>query len=267
MSFINVDFYSDSLRRVVSFSVILPNDRGEGIKEVNEHYRRPMKTLFLLHGYAETHKAWVNNSSVFEIANDLNMAVVLPSGENSFYLDGQGVGRAFGTYVGKELVDYVGRTFNLSTKREDLFILGLSMGGFGALHVGLKNNNTFSKIGALSSALIIHGIKGMKKGESNHVADYDYYSLVFGDLDKVVESDKNPETLVKNIIKNNEVMPEMLVACGTEDFLLEENRVFNRFLTENKVEHLYYESKGGHDHKFWNEYLEISLKWFLGIEN
>ncbi len=266
MSFINVDFYSESLRRVVPFSVIMPND---GMKEMiagNEHYDRPMKTLFLLHGYSANQQAWVHFSPIVDFANRFNIAVVLPAGDNSFYVDGQGIGNAYCTYVGKELVEYVGKIFNISTKYEDLFIEGLSMGGFGAIYVGLKYNNTFSKIAALSSALIIHNIKGMKADFVDGIADYGYYTSIFGDLDKVAESDKNPETVVKNIIKNNEKMPELFMACGTEDFLIEENRIFNKFLVENNVEHVYYESKGIHDFVFWNEYLEISIKWFLGLD-
>ncbi len=266
MSFINVDFYSNSLRRVVPFSVIMPNDINQDWIVDNEHFKRPMKTLFLLHGYAGNQFAWVHGGPIVDFANRYNVAVVLPAGENGFFVDGQGVGSAYSTYIGEELVEYVGKTFNISTKYEDMFIAGLSMGGFGAIYNGLKHNNTFSKVAGLSSALIIHNIKGMKEGTVDHIADYGYYARVFGDLDNVVESDKNPETLVKNIIINKERMPEILMACGTEDFLLEQNREFDKFLVENNVEHLYYESKGVHDFVFWNEYIEISLKWFLGVK-
>lgn len=266
MSFINVDFYSESLRRVVPFSVIYPNDGIKEMLEGNEHFERPMKTLFLLHGYAANRDAWLFLSPIVELANQFNIAVVLPAGENSFYVDGKGVGKAYGTYIGKELVEYVGKTFNISIKYEDLFIAGLSMGGFGALNVGLKYNNTFSKIAALSSALIIHNIKGIKPGFVDPIADYDYYASVFGDLENIVESDKNPEFLVKRILEQNDTMPKMLVACGTEDFLIDENRTFNKFLLENNVEHSYFESKGVHDYVFWNEYLEKSIKWFLNIK-
>ncbi len=266
MAFIDVNFYSESLRRAVPFSVIIPNDGMKEAIEGNEHYNRPMKTLFLLHGYSANQQAWVHYSPIVDFANKFNIAVVLPAGENSFYVDGQGIGSDYCTYVGKELVEYVGKTFNISTAYEDLFIEGLSMGGFGALYIGLRFNNTFSKISALSSALIIHNIQGMKEGTVDKIADYGYYKTIFGDLETVAYGDKNPENIVKKIIENKEQMPEMLIACGTEDFLIEENRIFNRFLKEHNVEHLYYESKGEHDFLFWNEYLEKSMYWFLGIE-
>ena len=41
----------------------------------------------------------------------------------------------------------------------------------------------------------------MKPGENNGVANYDYYRNCFGDLDKLIESNNNPETLVKKIIQ------------------------------------------------------------------
>ena len=47
MALYSIDFYSECLRRGVTFKVILPNDvNGEG----NSHYTRPMKTLMLLNG-------------------------------------------------------------------------------------------------------------------------------------------------------------------------------------------------------------------------
>lgn len=117
----------------------------------------------------------------------------MPSVENSFYLDGISTGHQFQTFVGEELVDYVRRTFGLARSPADTYIMGMSMGGFGALHTALAYPETFGKAAALSSALIVHEIASMKPGESNPVANYEYYRECFGDLEHVEESDNNPE--------------------------------------------------------------------------
>ena len=153
--------------------------------------------------------------------------------------------------------------FGLSDKKEDTYIGGLSMGGFGAIHTALAYPDTFGKMFGLSSALIIHDIMGMKEGAANEVADYDYYHKVFGDLDQLETSHANPEYLVKERLEKGDTIQPIYMACGTEDFLLEQNRAFRDFLKESGVELTYHESKGIHDWDFWNEYLEKAIRWML----
>lgn len=226
--------------------MIIPNDlRGEAAENKGK-----MRTLFLLHGYTGDAWNWVPEY----LAERYNFAIVLPSGENAFWLDGISTGHKFGAFVGEELVDYIRRTFGLAMSAEETYIMGLSMGGFGALHTALAYPDTFGKTAALSSALIVHGIAGMKPEDKNDVANYEYYRECFGDLDKVLESENNPEVLVKKLKAQGKKLPEIFMACGTEDFLLENNRQFHNFLNENDVTHTYIESAGGHDMKFWDEY-------------
>lgn len=226
--------------------MIIPNDFRVEVPE----NKGKMKTLFLLHGYTGDAGNWVPEY----LAEKYNFAIVLPSGENAFWLDGISTGHKFGTFIGAELVNYIRRTFGLAESPDETYIMGLSMGGFGALHTALAYPDTFGKAAALSSALIIHDIAGMKEGDKNDKANYEYYRECFGDLDKVSESENNPEVLVKKLKAQGKKLPEIFMACGTEDFLLENNRHFHNFLNENDVKHTYIESAGGHDTKFWDEY-------------
>lgn len=263
MALFQVDFFSESLARSVQVSVILPNDLSADMKKENPHYERGIKTLYLFHGYSGSNKDWLTGSRIQELAGKYNLAVVMPSAENSFYLNGKGTGKAYCTYVGEELVRYMQNTFHLSSAKEDTFVCGLSMGGFGAIHTALMYPDTFSKSAGLSSALIVNSIKNMEPGTGNVIADYDYYYGVFGDLTKLDESVNNPEYLVRRLIEEAKEMPDFYIACGTEDFLIEENREFHNFLVENQVKVSYTESPGVHDWNFWNEYLEPSIRWML----
>lgn len=263
MALLQINYFSNVLKRVTTFHMFLPNDVQSYSTDGNKNYERNCKTLYLLHGFSGNTIDWMINSNASDMAQKYNLAIVMPSGENSFYLDGKGSGKAYGKFVGEELVDYVSKTFGLSKQKEDLFIGGLSMGGFGALHKGIKYHNTFHKSFGLSSALIVNGIKGMKPGESNEVADYDYYTSVFGDLNHLEESENNPEYLVKQLKRKGEEIPSLYMACGTEDFLLNENREFRDFLIHEKADITYVESKGIHNWDFWNEYLEPAIVWCL----
>ena len=137
------------------------------------------------------------------------------------------------------------------------------MGGFGAIHTALKYPEYFGKMFGLSSALIVNGIKGMKPGTHNDIADYDYYEQIFGDLDQLEESENNPEYIVNKRLKKGEKIQPIFMACGSEDFLLNENHEFRDFLLKNKVDVTYKESTGIHEWKFWNEYLEPAIEWLL----
>lgn len=263
MATARMEFHSETLSRMVPFEVILPNDLPEMMREENPHFKRPAKTLFLLHGYTGGCSDWLYGSRIQEFSAAYNLAVVCPSGENSFYLDGPETGRGYATHVGKELVAYVRDTFGLSVRREDTLIGGLSMGGFGALHTALAYPETFSKAFALSSALIMHEVADMKPGNGNPVANYEYYRMVFGAPEELLKSENNPEELVRRLQDAGKELPGIYMACGTEDFLLQENRGFHGFLEERNVPHTYLESPGEHNWLFWNQYLEPAIQWML----
>ena len=266
MSLLQVTYFSEALARTTTFYMYLPNDVPEGTRKGNIHYERPTKTLYLLHGYSGTASDWVTGSSAQELAIQYNLAIVMPSGENSFYLNGKGTGRAFETFVGEELISYVTRTFGLSDKKEDNFIGGLSMGGFGAIHTGLKYPENYGKMFGLSSAFIINSIKDMKPGTKDGLADYDYYVQTFGPLEELEESENNPEYVVKRRIENGEEIQPIFMACGTWDFLLKENRNFYNFLKDCGVQVTYQEAPGVHNWKFWDKHLEPAIQWLLGQE-
>ena len=264
MSYFEGNYYSVALQRQVSLCAVLPIDAPSFMTQGNKYYEREMKTLYLLHGYSENHRAWLCGSAIQEIALKYNIAVIMPHGDNSFYLNQKGSGKQYETFVGEELVNFTRKTFGLSSKQEDTFIGGLSMGGFGSIHTGLKYSDTFGKIFALSSAMIVNELKNQKPGFSNDIADYDYYVTTFGNLDELEESENNPEFLVKKRKAEQRKIPPIFMACGTEDFLLLQNREFHKFLIEEGVEVIYNESEGVHDWRFWNQYLEPALKWALG---
>ncbi|MBQ3797729.1 MAG: esterase [Butyrivibrio sp.] len=261
MANFTIRFFSNSLRRPTTFKMYIPNDiRNDFPGEENPYAKRPIKTLFLLHGYTGDAENWVPE----ELSAKYNFAVVVPNGENSFWLDGRATGHQFCTFLGEELINYVRKTFNLALTKEDTYIMGLSMGGFGALHTAFAYPETFGKVTALSSALITHEVTGMKEGQGNEVANYDYYRECFGEPKELLESKNNPETLVKDLLAEGKELPEIFMAVGTEDFLLENNRAFHKFLEENSVEHTYVEDKGQHDMAFWSKYVQEFVPKMFG---
>ena len=255
MAYFRIEYFSNALQRMTSFEMIIPNDLKE-----NEHLpERPTRTLFLLHGYSGKAGNWVPE----ELTKKYNFAILMPTGENSFFLNGISTGHNFQTMLGEELVDYARMTFRLAVKPEETYIAGLSMGGFGAIHTGLAYPDRFGKIGALSSALIIHDIARLKPGDNHVLANYEYYRECFGDLEKVESGENNPEILVQKLKREKKKIPEIYMSCGTEDFLIENNRRFHQFLINEGIAHQYHEAPGIHDMKFWSEHIVKIVDWMM----
>ena len=162
-------------------------------------------------------------------------------------------------------VEAVNRIRDTGDAHERVFIvtvMGRDCGDI-ALHTALAYPETFGKAAGLSSALIVHDIAHMQPGGGNEVANYEYYRECFGDLETVEDRDTNPEVLARRLKAAGKAMPELFIACGTEDFLIENNRAFHRFLEREGIAHEYREGKGQHDMVFWHEYIAQAIEWMF----
>ena len=255
-----MNIMSQSLMRTVPVNVILPVDKlvFPGMPQREE---KPYKTLYLLHGVFDNHIAWVNGTNIQRWAEENDLVVVMPAGDNMFYVDQEASHNYYGEFVGKELVELTRKMFPLSCKREDTYIAGLSMGGYGAIRNGLKYHETFGCIAGLSVAFIIDDIAKRTDDTPIFIESRSYAESVFGDLDKVAESDKNPKWIAKNLIEDKTELPKIYIACGLEDSLLPKNQELQKYLKELGYDVTYEEAAGAHEWNFWNSHIKKVLEW------
>lgn len=275
MALISVDYFSTSLMRTTTLEVILPIDSPADAAATDTVLRRdprawdrvpyprpcaPFRTLFLLHGISGNHTDWVSESRIRRWAEERNIAVVLPSGYNAFYLDQPESHNYYARFVGQELVSVARAMFPLSCRREDTFIGGLSMGAYGALRNGLANCETFGAILALSTAMVA--------GELEQIVNDDLFFLsrpfleaTFGDLSCVRGSDKDPVRLAADLVYCDRPRPNVFIACGQQDPLLMANRMLAEQIRATGLAVEYREAPGGHDWDFWNAMLPQALDW------
>ena len=258
MAIIEVNFISQCLMRTVTFNAIIPADKFGPQAAAQQ---KAFKTLYLLHGIFGNYTDWVNGTRIQAWAEANDLAVIMPSGENRFYLDDEKSGERYGEFIGRELVEFTRKLFPLSDRREDTFIAGLSMGGYGALRNGLKYAETFSYVAGLSSALIYAGLKDSDNSAPVFTFRRRYYEAIFGDLEHIVGSDKDPKALFRKLREENRPLPKLYMCCGTEDSLLAANRDLRDDLLANGADLTYEEGPGGHDWVFWDTYIRKILDW------
>ena len=265
MAYFDVDFFSQYLNRSVRCGVFLPTDQGAYLEEKE---KRKFKTLYLLHGMTGSQSSWNGMEALWEITQKYRMAVVVPNGENSFYCDSPLTGNYYGTFIGRELVEFTRNSFPLSDRREDTFIGGLSMGGFGAIVNGLRHPETFGYITAFSSALIKRLILRADEEEGLDFFNRIQYQSMFG-LDRIGDfegSDCDYEALARKLAGSGEKKPAVYMDCGTEDVsLYQANTAFQDLLTGLGYQVVWDSRLGGHDSAFWNDSLKKAVE-FLPVE-
>ena len=261
MAYLTVNFISKSLMRTVPVNVILPADKlvFPGMPEPEQ---KPFKMLILLHGILGNYTDWVNGTRIQRWAEAKNLCVVMPSGDNAFYVDIPQSGNYYGKFIGEELPAMMRKMFHISDKREDCYIAGLSMGGFGAMRNGLCYNDTFGAIASLSGAFILHE----PKSDDEEIGRMGLEKYCFGTMKEGWYSEKNPQYLAEALVERKAAgeevnLPKIYMACGTEDGLIGPNYTVRDDLIEKGFDVTWAEGPGGHEWDFWDTYIEKVLNW------
>ncbi len=142
MAHLRCDVYSAILGMSTSLEVILP-DEGR-LKDA--------PVIYLLHGLSDNCTGWCRYTAVERYARNRGAAVIMPEVQRSFYMD-MAMGLDYFTYVQQELPQICGRMFGLTARREKNFIMGLSMGGYGALKCALANPRQYAGCAAFSAVI------------------------------------------------------------------------------------------------------------------
>ena len=248
MAHLVVDYYADALGVQTRMHVLLPQRLAAG----------KAKTLYLLHGMSDDEGTWMRRTAIDRYAEEKDLAVVMPDGGLGWYTD-MHRGLAWFKFVSGELPALCRRFFPiLSGRREDTFIGGLSMGGYGALKCGLRAPQTFSKVISLSGALDAADTAA----NGTVPATRAYWEDVFGPAEDVPGSE-NDLFAAAAALTNPALRPGIYMWCGTEDFLYAQNMRMRDHLRALGYHLTYEESPGDHQWKYWDKKIADALEWLL----
>ena len=243
MAFWQGTIRSQALDMDTKVNVILPYDYYDA-----QGNPRPVdKVLYLLHGLRQNADAWYRYASTERYGNYHGYVIVIPEVQRSWYCDLQG-GMRYYTYIAEELPRVLNRMFNLPQGRENTFIGGLSMGGYGALKCALRHPEQYAGVMCFSAAFYSLEPKERR--------------LLLG-MEEELKDEDNIDQLIASFPADAE-KPRLYIACGTEDGLIDANHRCRNTLLAAGFDVTWEAWSGGHDWAFWDTALSKATKLFSG---
>jgi S-formylglutathione hydrolase FrmB len=243
-----VSIPSAAMHKSFDATVVLPDQytNGKGAD------RYPV--VYLLHGSGGDYTDWTANSHIGKLADRYHVILVMPDGgRESWYIDSPVDPRSrYETYVGTEVVAYIDEHFRTIATKQARAITGLSMGGFGALHIALDRPDQFGAAGSISGAVDPRGCENEPGIEQ-----------VFGDPARDAGF-WNSEAIIENARSLGDAHIALTIDCGVNDSLVQSNRTLHERLVELGVPHDYAERPGGHTWKYWANAVQYQVLFFAG---
>ena len=238
MALMEIKFFSDTLGMCMSMNCVIP----QGAKDY--------PTLWLLHGMSDDHTIWSRRTSIERYADERGIAVVMPTTYLGWYTDMK-FGYAYRKFIGEEL-PLICRSFfpGMSGKREDNYISGNSMGGYGSLALAMTYPGNYAACAPLSAAFdpkILY--------DPNNT----FFTDIYGDIDKFDGSSNDMYHMTELRSKDGSPVPKIYIGCGSEDFLIAENRKMKAHLESLGYDVTYNERSGSHSWQFWDTEIQSVL--------
>jgi len=260
------DFFAESLDMGTSMVVLMPQaaagigmegadgaggaDGPGGSDAAGGADADGVPVLYLLHGLSDDCTIWERRTAIERYATAKGIAVVMPEVRRSFYAD-EALGEKYWTYIAEELPQLLARTFRISTARQDTFVAGLSMGGFGAFKLALNHPERFAAAASLSGAVDLLSM-------NLSLRDGSLPQRIWGEADLRGTAD---DLLGLLRTQDPTALPRLFLDCGTEDQLIEQNRRFIAAADERGVDLVSRLRPGDHDWGFWDEGIQDVLDW------
>jgi S-formylglutathione hydrolase FrmB len=249
MVHLRCDFFSEALSLSTSMTVLLPQRTSTQIGMAGRTVAGPPPVLYLLHGLSDDDTIWLRRTSIERYVAPLGLAVVMPQVHRSFYTD-EAYGGRYWTFLSEELPALVADLFRVSDRREDTFVAGLSMGGYGALKWALRRPDRFAAAASLSGALDLHRVVARPER-----AEF---------LDRVWPAEgPGPEDDVRELVRQVDpaAAPRLYVACGEQDELVDGAHRFVAAAAERGLDVTTWFGPGEHEWGLWDARIRDVLDW------
>lgn len=236
-----VEVRSAAMQRGIPALVVVPEAAAE----------RPLPVLYLLHGFGGSYTAWQGITDLRPLSESYSMIVVCPDGENSWYWDSpMNPAVRFETFVSQELPAWVDAHYPTVAGREGRAVAGLSMGGHGALWLGIRHRDIFGAAGSMSGGVDIRPfpdswlMKEQLGAQNEHPENWESHTVI-NQVDSLHDGDL-----------------ALIFDCGYDDFFFEVNKALHEKLRTLGVGHDFVIRPGGHNATYWANSLPYQMLFF-----
>jgi len=240
------------MNREMSYSLLLPEDYDTNSDS--------FPVIYLFHGFGGDQNSWLVRCRINELVDSIqltmhirNFIYVMPDAGNSYFINNYDSSNMISDYLSRELVPAIDSIFRTIPEQSSRAIMGLSMGGFGAIIDALKPPHQFGTVVALSAAVRTESIfKSLPQDRYEK-----YFGSIFGpglsDTTRITNhwKENSPYSLTDTVLVNTMREINWYIDCGLDDFLLPANEAFHQFLKKNNVPHDYHVRPGGHNWAYW----------------
>lgn len=250
LALLQCQFFSHTLSLSSSMNVLIPQSLAVSQRQVGK-----LPVIYLLHGLSADHTDWIRHSSIERYADEKGLVVVMPNVARSYYMDMKH-GSPYFTFLSQELPEIVCSLFPVSDRREDTFAAGMSMGGYGAMKLGLRCPERFAAVASLSGGLdLVSRMNGSNNYQPHELTG------IFGDVTQLAGSEDDLLYLLGQLRSYQGSKPKLFQCCGTEDFLYNDNQTFKNRARALDIDLTYEEGTGVHDWNYWEPQIRRVLDW------
>ncbi len=244
----DVVFHSAALGREIQYRVLLPSPVASEQK---------LPVVYLLHGNGGDFRDWSDYSDLSGFVH-ANLVLVMPQGDDSYYVNAiEHPANRYEDYIVGDILSNVEAKFRIEKGRANRAIIGVSMGGFGAIKIGLSHPDLFVFVGALSPAIDVT----RRQFTVRRIQQSWALRSIFGPWGSEARSRNDPFIIARSEVPAN--APYIYLSCGADESLLPANREFAAVLSEQHLPHEFHVVPGGHDWTQWNQVLPVMLRSLL----
>ncbi len=237
----DVTFHSATLGRDMPYRAILSVNLPQGSQ---------LPVVYLLHGGGGNFRDWSNNSDVARFA-ERGLILVMPEGDESYYTNSaEHPQERYEDYIVNDLIADVEKRFPVAANRANRAIVGISMGGFGAVKIALHHPELFAFVGGLSSAIDVPS----RPFSFKRIGQWAHQRSIFGPWGSATRQENDPFALARKA--DVDAAPYFYLTCGEQEGLLPTNHRFANLLEQRHFRHEFHVVSGGHDWNQWNAGLD-----------
>lgn len=218
------------------------------------------KTLLWLHGYKERSKDILAKSNLEHLAEQYQIAIILPDVPDTYYLNQMWNECYTEDFLILEFLPAMYKKYHLPHQRQNIYIAGISMGGFGSLLLGSHHSGLFGKIVSISGAFIIDDILIGNPEIIGSPNNLPHFQKLFGDFSTLDSYEKNPSAAARQALEKSQ-LPPIYLACGTEDLLYTRNLKLRNLLLKLGADVTWTEACGNHNWNLFNDVLADIFNW------